>query len=167
MGTSVAAQRLIPCLLCALVAIGVTMGAQLPSPLMAAEVPQQLRGRVLQQAGNQFPGVDRGQSGIALAVADVVLVAGQLSPRQLGDPFLPARALTAATLARGRSRPDGSFALTLPATGVLPARATLLLKVPGGYYLNRFDDQGRFASIQLPQDLQRELLLNDDRSARY
>jgi hypothetical protein len=39
--------------------------------------------------------------------------------------------------------------------------------VPGGYYLNRFDHQGRFASLQLPEDLRQELLLHDDRAARF
>ena len=125
----------------------------------------ELRGRIVQQHGNQLPGLRPQVSAAAAGV--VVVVAGQLSPLRLGDPFLPQAALAAPILARARSGADGVFALRLPPQASGSARVTVLLQVPGGYYLNRFDAQGRFVSLRLPEGVQEPLLLIDDRAASF
>jgi hypothetical protein len=164
----VAAPQLIRLLLWIVVPIfGINLGGIVVLPAgMAADLRPELRGRIVLQRGNQLPGL-RSQS-FAGAAGVVVMVSGQLSPLRLGDPFLPEAALLVPILASARSSSDGAFALRLPPQASWPARVTVLLKVPGGYYLNRFDAKGRFLSLQLPEDLsEAQLLLVDDRGASF
>lgn len=165
-----ATARLITRLLClALLGFSITLipaSFTCPPGLMAAETTAQLRGRVLEQRGNQMPGPGRSPHAAGVA-RSLVVVAGQVSPRQLGDPWLPAAALQRPILARGRSGADGAFVIALPTATPLPARITLLLQWPDGYYLNRFDDQGHFASLPMPQALEQPQLLIDDRAASF
>lgn len=133
---------------------------------MAAEPSAALHGRVTEQRGNQQPGAGRPKLGTGVS-RSLVVVAGQISPLQLGDPFLPAAALHLPILARGRSGADGAFVIALPSAKTLPARITVLLELPKGYYLNRFAADGSFASLPLPQALQQPLLLIDDRAASF
>lgn len=144
----------------------VWLPVSLPPPMIAAEAMPMLHGRIVHQQGNQLPGVRQPQSRTG-ASGVVVVVAGPFSPRRLGDPFLPAAALQIPILASGRSSADGGFAVRLPPPVTWPERVTLMLQVPGGYYLNRFDDQGRFASLGLPEALRELQLLIDDRSAHF
>lgn len=55
----------------------------------------------------------------------------------------------------------GHFQLVLP-----PGVVTLLIAVPGGYWLNRFDGRGDFSSVLLENGLGPVLLL-DDRGALH
>ena len=135
-----------------------------------------LAGRVILQNGNQMPG-PRTPSQRPGAGATVVAIGGYVAPQQPGQPFLAANALKAAIVGRARSDLQGRFTLTLPASKAAAAgtntagaghHVTLLLVVPGGYYLNHFDAQGRFASIHWPFSAdQTPLLLIDDRGATF
>jgi hypothetical protein len=135
-----------------------------------------LAGRVILQSGNQMPG-PRTPSQRPGAGTTVVAIGGYVAPQQPGQPFLAANALKAPIVGRARSDHQGRFTLTLPASkaaavGTNRAGAgqhvTLLLVVPGGYYLNRFDAQGRFASIKWPISAdQAPILLIDDRGATF
>jgi hypothetical protein len=138
--------------------------------------PMALEGRVIVERGNQMPGplTPNQRPG---AGATVVAIRGYLSPQQPGQPFLPANALRAPILARASGDSRGQFRLTLPPSKTAAGgntksgvgqRITLLLAVPGGYYLNRFDAQGRFASISLPISAdQSPILIHDDRGAIF
>ena len=135
-----------------------------------------LAGRVIVQSGNQMPG-PRTPSQRPGAGTTVVAIGGYVAPQQPGQPFLAANALKAPIVGRARSDLQGRFTLTLPASKAAAAgtpkagagqRLTLLLVVPGGYYLNRFDAQGRFASINWPISAdQAPILLKDDRGATF
>lgn len=135
-----------------------------------------LAGRVILQSGNQMPG-PRTPSQRPGAGTTVVAIGGYVAPQHPGQPFLAANALKAPIVGRARSDLQGRFTLTLPASKAAAAgtpkagpgqRITLLLVVPGGYYLNRFDAQGRFASITLPISAdQPPILLKDDRAATF
>lgn len=145
-------------------------GGALPPHQMAIE------GQVLVERGNQMPGpgkaVQRPGAGMT-----VIAIRGNLSPLQPGQPFLPANALKAPILGRARSDSHGRFRLTLARPKTEPTQATregtrpritLLLAVAGGYYLNRFDAQGQFASISLPLGPEQPpILLRDDRGATF
>jgi hypothetical protein len=135
-----------------------------------------LAGRVILQSGNQMPG-PRTPSQRPGAGTTVVAIGGYVAPQQPGQPFLAANALKAPIVGRARSDHQGRFTLTLPAIKVASSsttkkvteqHVTLLLVVPGGYYLNRFDAQGRFASIKWPISAdQAPILLIDDRGATF
>lgn len=135
-----------------------------------------LAGRVIVQSGNQMPG-PRTPSQRPGAGTTVVAIGGYVAPQQPGQPFLAANALKAPIVGRARSDLQGRFTLTLPASKAAAAGTpkagagqpiTLLLVVPGGYYLNRFDAQGRFASINWPISAdQAPILLKDDRGATF
>jgi len=71
-------------------------------------------------------------------------------------PLPPQRLLAEATTVAG-----GHFQLVLP-----PGVVTLLIAVPGGYWLNRFDGRGDFSSVLLENGLGPVLLL-DDRGALH
>jgi hypothetical protein len=150
---------------------------QLNTPVEALSLtPMTVEGRVILQRGNQMPGPHTPIQG-AGAGAPVVAIGGYVWPQKPGKPFLPSNALRAPILGRARSDSQGRFRLTLPpgrssTTGStkpgVVQRITLLLAVPGGYYLNRFDAQGRFASISLPVNGdQPPILLQDDRGATF
>jgi hypothetical protein len=105
------------------------------------------------------PGLASGQ--------DIVVVLGRIQPVQLGDPFLPEAKLQAPILSRGRSGTTGHFQLSVAQARPEPFEVTLLLVVPGGYYLNRFDGSGAFAAYRLPQASQQSIELLDDRGAVF
>ena len=142
-------------------------------PSVAMGTPLTLEGQVTAITGNQLPGprTPPAQPG---SNRSVIAVEAQLSPLSPGQPFLPARSLKAPIIARSRCDALGRFRLQIPAakqgagTGTKPRRLTLLLVVPGGYYLNRFDAQGRFASLALPLSADDPpIVLRDDRGATY
>lgn len=136
-----------------------------PDQLMAAPPPQILQGRIERQIGNRMPGPALPPAPPG-AAQELVAVDGALQPQQAGDPFLPAAALRAPVLGRTRSDARGAFSLRLPA-GMASRTVTLLLVVPGGYYLNAFDHTGRFASLNLPAAAGQPLILRDDRGALF
>jgi len=132
-----------------------------------------LDGQVTVIRGNQLPGAltPPSQPG---ARCTVVAVAAPLSPLHPGQPFLPARARNLPVIARARCNDQGRFRLVFPAsnqatsTGASPSQLTLLLVVPGGYYLNHFDGQGRYASLDLPIAAGHPpIIIRDDRGATY
>lgn len=137
----------------------------LPDQLMAAPPPHILQGRIERPAGNRMPGPALTPAPPAPA-QELVAVEGSIQPRQPGDPFLPAAALRAPVVGRTRSDGTGAFRLSL-APGKSTRTVTLLLVVPGGYYLNAFDHAGRFASLSLPAATGRLLILSDDRRAVF
>jgi len=145
------------------------------APQLAASgaVQGALDGQVTAIRGNQLPGVlmPPSQPG---ARCTVVAVAAPLSPLHPGQAFLPARARKLPVIARARCNDQGRFRLVLPAshqatsTGASPQQLTLLLVVPGGYYLNHFDGQGRYASLDLPIAAGHPpIVIRDDRGATY
>lgn len=140
-------------------------------PSFALGTAVTLEGRVTMINGNQLPG-PRTPPLQADARRTVIAVSGQLAPLQPGQAFLPARSLRAPIIARTHSNARGRFRLVVPvspqASKITPTvqRLTLLLVVPGGYYLNLFDDQGRFASLALPLSADHPpIVLRDDRGA--
>lgn len=143
-----------------------------PSSAMGAAIT--LEGQVIVISGNQLPGPRTPPALQPGSGRTVVAVAGPLSPLTPGQAFLPARALKASIIARSRCNDQGRFRLALPAskqgsgTDSSPRLLTLLLVVPGGYYLNHFDGQGRFASLALPLGPDHPpIILRDDRGAIY
>lgn len=130
-----------------------------------------LEGSVIVISGNQLPGPRQTAPTPGLGCT-VVAVAGTVMPAQPGQALLPARSLKAPILARSRCNRQGRFRLNVPAPAHWPikppgnARLTLMLEVPGGYYLNHFDGQGLFATIPLPLAADRApITLRDDRNA--
>lgn len=156
-------HRLMPLLMATLALFPLS---NLPRQAMAASPPLVLHGRIQRLWGNRMPGLSVPPLAPA-ADQELVLVEGQLRPLQLGDPFLPAARLRAPVLARHRSDANGQFRLALPSSGDPPDVVTVLLVVPGGYYLNAFDHTGCFASLALPAATQQPLLLRDDRGATF
>ena len=146
---------------------------QPPAAALAASArrdPTQLEGKVVVMRGNQMPGIRTAPQAPA-AGAVVLAVSGLVAPLKSGQPFLPAGALKAPVLAKTRCDAQGHFRLILSrgsqAAGQgIPQQVTLLLLVPGGYWLNRFDGQGRFASLSLPLPADHPpIVLIDDRHA--
>lgn len=130
-----------------------------------------LEGSVIVISGNQLPGPRQAAPTPGLGCT-VVALAGAVKPMQPGQALLPARSLKAPILARARCNPQGRFQLNVPAPAHWPstppdaARLTLMLEVPGGYYLNHFDGQGRYAAITLPLAAEpAPITLRDDRDA--
>lgn len=136
-----------------------------------------VEGVVTEISGDQLPGP--GQVGPRPAAGcTVIAVSGPLTPLRPGEAFLPSQALQAPILARARCDSRGRFRLLVPAAGPAPQssphstrtgrRLTLLLQVPGGFYLNHFDGQGDFASIELPLAADHPpIVLRNDRGALY
>lgn len=143
----------------------------LPYPVVADEMLSKpvltIHGQIKRHSGNRLPGPSLPPVTVA-AGQELVVVQGELQPQQLGDPFLPSPALKAPVLGRTRTDAHGHFQLTLPhPPATTRARVTVLLVVPGGYYLNAFDGAGRFASLSLPADAEQPLVLHDDRGALF
>ena len=132
-----------------------------------AEPAPILRVQVIQRRGNQMPNLEIPQQQEQPGAVVVVILAGQVKASMLGDPFLPSAALRAPILARATTQRDGHLNWQLPATHTWPRHITLMLEVPGGLYLNRFDGSGHFASLQQPEELNNLLTLVDDRGAVY
>lgn len=137
----------------------------------ALAAPMLVEGRVIIVSGNQLPG-PRTPKPSPGRQRIVVAMAGTVSPLQPGLPFLPASALRAPILSRTRCNDQGVFRLVLPRSAASSSASerqlTLLLQVPGGYYLNHFDGQGHFAAISIPMTAdQPPIVLRDDRGALY
>lgn len=143
----------------------------LPQPpgdlLMAGQASAQLSGSIQRVRGNQQPGIGRHTAAAPAIDQEVVLVRGRVQPKQLGDPFLPAASLRAPILSRARSDESGRFHLPLDSALDQQQPLTLLLVVPGGYYLNRFDGSGNFATLAIPTSPDQPIVLVDDRGALF
>lgn len=146
------------------------LAPQLPMPelpALAGEPPLLLSGRIHRLRGNRQPGPGPMPAPGLASGQDIVVVLGRIQPVQLGDPFLPEAKLQAPILSRGRSGTTGHFQLSVAQARPEPFEVTLLLVVPGGYYLNRFDGSGAFAAYRLPQASQQSIELLDDRGAVF
>lgn len=132
---------------------------------MAASPSLTLQGRIERLSGNRQPGPSLPPPAAA-GGQELVVVQGTLQPRQLGDPFLPADTLRAPVLGRTQSDGHGHFRLPVASTAGDNV-VTVFLVVPGGYYLNAFDSEGRFASLTLPAAAGQPLVLQDDRGALF
>lgn len=137
------------------------------SPAVAGEAPLLLSGRIQKLQGNRQPGPGLKPAQGLASGQELVVVLGRIQPVQLGDPFLPEAKLRAPILSRGRSGPTGYFQVPVPHPLPEPFEVTVLLVVPGGYYLNRFDGSGAFAAYHLPQASQQPIELVDDRGAVF
>ena len=125
----------------------------------AAPAPLPLIGRVEQVVGDLMPGPGARSTLRPAPGRRVVAVRGTLPAggRPLwSGPLPPQRLLAEATTVAG-----GHFQLVLP-----PGVVTLLIAVPGGYWLNRFDGRGDFSSVLVENGLGPVLLL-DDRGALH
>jgi len=154
--------------LLSLVAVGAALAG---TPSASGARALVLEGSVVVIRGNQLPGPRRIEPSPASACT-VIAVAGAVMPLQPGQALLPARALKAPILARVRCNRQGRFRLTLPDPARWPIRLagtprlTLMLEVPGGYYLNHFDGEGQFVALGLPLASDRApITLRDDRDA--
>jgi hypothetical protein len=136
-------------------------------PVMAVQASIPLCGSIQRLRGNQQPSIGRSAAAAPAAAQDVVLVSGRVFPVQLGDPFLPAAALRASILGRARSDANGRFCIPLDPAPAADQPLTLLLVVSGGYFLNRFEGSGSFASFSLPAAGSDPPLLIDDRGATF
>jgi len=148
----------------------VLIASQPPMPestALAGEAPLILSGRIQKLQGNRQPGPDPMPALGPASGQEIVVVLGGIQPVQLGDPFLPERNLRAPILSRGWSGPTGHFQLPVAHPLPEPFAVTVLLVVPGGYYLNRFDGSGAFAAYHLPQASQQPIELVDDRGAVF
>jgi len=108
--------------------------------------------------GNRMPGPDPAPAATTAGPGRQVLaIGGTLSAaaQPLWTAPLPADRL----LGQASTDGQGRFRLLLP-----PGPATLLIAVPGGYWLNRFDGRGDFASLQVQPGLA-PVRLVDDRGA--
>jgi hypothetical protein len=126
-----------------------------PADALPVRVP--LEGRVERLSGDRMPGPGPRPQAAAAPGRRVVAISGTLAAA--GQPLwrqpLPLARVLGSTLTDGAGR----FRLEVP-----PGTVTLLIEVPGGYWLNRFDGQGNYASVSLRPGLGPVLLL-DDRGA--
>jgi hypothetical protein len=120
----------------------------------AAPAPLPLSGRVEQVAGDLMPGPGGRSTPRPAPGRRVMAVRGTLPAggRPLWSGPLPPQRL----LAEATTDADGHFQLLLP-----PGVVTLLIAVPGGYWLNRFDGRGDYSSVLLEHGLGPVLLLDD------
>ena len=135
---------------------------------MAAAEPLILSGQVQVTRGNRLPGP--GLKPVASSSSggqEVVAVLGRIQPVQFGDPYLPGSQLRAPILGRARSGPTGRFQLSIGPLASAPAEITVLLVVPGGFYLNRFEGSGSFAVERVPQARPQPIVLVDDRGVVF
>ena len=135
-----------------------------PVHSMPLQQPIILQAKVIRLIGNQIPG-GGGRRQFVAPAQEVIVVAGILQPTELGNPLLPQQAMNSEILLRARSDSNGFLTLRLPVDLKKPGRVTILLVVPGGYYLNRFDEHGNFSSLSLSEDLDDLLVLVDDRNS--
>lgn len=127
-----------------------------PSPAAAAE-PLPVSGRVDRLSGDQLPGPDHRAVPRPAPGRRVVAVAGTLPAG--GLPLWRAPLPHGRLLGQARTDGRGRFHLRLP-----PGVATLLIDVPGGFWLNSFDGRGDFSSVTVRPGLE-PLRLLDDRGA--
>ena len=139
---------------------------QLTPPVysMPLQQPIVLHAKVIRMSGNQMPG-GGGRRQFAATAQEVIVVAGTLHPTELGRPLLPQQAMNSEMLLRARRDSNGFLTLRLPLDLPQVGCVTILLVVPGGYYLNRFDEQGNFSSLSLSEGLDKSLVLVDDRNS--
>ena len=135
-----------------------------PVHSMPVQQPIFLQAKVIRLSGNQMPG-GGGRRQFAAPAQEVIVVAGTLHPTELGNPVLSQQAMNSEILLRARSDSNGFLTLRLPLDLRQVGRVTILLVVPGGYYLNRFDEQGNFSSLSLSEGLDKLLVLVDDRNS--
>jgi hypothetical protein len=128
-------------------------------PAAAAPAPLPLSGRVEQVAGDLMPGPGGRRVPRPAAGRRVVAVSGTLPAG--GQPLWSAPLPSHRLLAEATTDAGGHFRLFLP-----PGVVTLLIGVPGGYWLNRFDGRGDYSSVLLERGLGSVLLL-DDRGALH
>jgi hypothetical protein len=136
-------------------------------PALAEEAKMILYGSIQRVRGNRLPGPANSAVADVSKDQEIVVVQGRINPLQLGDPFLPAAKLTAPIVGRGRSDATGTFKLEIANLPPENCDVTVLLVIPGGFYLNRFDSSGSFASFCLPQDFHKKINLIDDREAIF
>jgi hypothetical protein len=126
-----------------------------------------LTGSIQQLRGNRQPGPGLKPNPVMAVDQEVIAVQGRIVPSQLGDPFLPSSKLRTPVISRARSDVNGRFQLAIPQAADSVDEVTLLLVVPGGYYLNRFGSSGSFATVPISQSDQQPILLIDDRGAVF
>ena len=131
---------------------------------MPLQQPMFLQAKVTRLSGNQMPG-GGGRRQFVAPAQEVIVVAGILHPTELGNPLLSQQAMNSEILLRARSDSNGFLTLRLPLDLKKPGRVTILLVVPEGYYLNRFDEHGNFSSLLLSEYLDDLLVLVDDRNS--
>jgi hypothetical protein len=154
--------------LIALCLIWTSIQSMLPLPPAMAKSPAViLTGSIQKWRGNRQPGPGLGPNPLVAVGQEVIAVQGRIFPSQLGDPFLPSSQLRTPVLSRAPSNTNGQFQLVIPTEGTIQREVTLLLVVPGGYYLNRFDSSGSFATVQLPHPHQQPIVLIDDRGTVF
>lgn len=156
-----------------LLSLGAVTAALAGPPHQPGTDPIILEGSVVVIRGNQLPGPRR-EAPTPAQACTVVAVAGAVMPLQPGQALLPSQALKAPILARARCNRQGRFRLSVPPVARWPGgyrgpdQLTLMLQVPGGYYLNLFDGRGQFASFALPLALNpTPITLMDDRDALH
>lgn len=135
-----------------------------PVHSMPLQQPMFLQAKVIRLSGNQMPG-GGGRRQFVAPAQEVIVVAGILHPTELGNPLLSQQAMNSEILVRARSDTNGFLTLRLPLDLKKPGRVTILLVVPEGYYLNRFDEHGNFSSLSLSEYLDDLLVLVDDRNS--
>lgn len=135
-----------------------------PVHSMPLQQPIILQAKVIRLSGNQIPG-GGGRRQFAAPAQEVIVVAGILHPTELGNPLLPQQVMNSEILLRARSDSNGFLTLRLPLDLPQVRRVTIMLAVPGGYYLNRFDEQGNFSSLSPSEELDKLLVLVDDRNS--
>lgn len=149
-------------------ALTIPQAPMLEMATAAGEPPLILSGRIQTLRGSRQPGPGQLRAPEMAIGQEIVLVLGRIDPVRLGDPFLPAAHLRAPILNRAKSGPRGDFRVSVMGKPTnQPFQVTILLVVPGGYYLNRFDGSGAFASYLLPQRTQQYIELVDDRGALF
>lgn len=117
-----------------------------------------VEGVVQRLSGNRLPGPTPSAAVLASG-RRVVAIRGSLPAA--GQPLwsrpLPPERLLGSAVTDGQGR----FRLSLP-----PGPATLLIEVPGGFYLNSFDGRADFSSVTVAPGLA-PLRLVDDRGALH
>lgn len=152
-----------------LLLLGLILAKSYPflEPALAEEVNMILYGSIQRVRGNRLPGPSSSAVADASKNQEIVVVQGRINPLQLGDPFLPAAKLTAPIVGRSRSDATGTFKLEIANLPTDDCNVTILLAIPGGFYLNRFDSSGSFMSFCLPRDCHKKINLIDDREVIF
>ncbi|MEB3266446.1 MAG: hypothetical protein VKN13_07525 [Cyanobacteriota bacterium] len=118
-----------------------------------------LEGRVERRSGNRLPGPGAAAPSAAAAGYQVVAISGTLPAA--GQPLWRQPLPAGRVIGHARTDGTGRFRLQVPAGTV-----TVLLAVPGGHWLNRFDGQGDYSSVHVRPGMA-PLLLLDDRGALH